>query len=195
MDAATAQLPASEAVQADPPGDVLRQADGIELIGEFEGSGFKDPPLLARRADGQVVQLTKLLYEVAAASDGHRDTRAVADLVGSRCGLMVNASDVAFLAERKLRPLGVLALPDGTTPVLTKRPPVMALRHRKPLLSERAVNATACVFTWLHLPFVQSALPLGVAASVIVATAFHEFGRYEVTPGRRQAGIRRRPGR
>jgi putative peptide zinc metalloprotease protein len=189
-----------------PRGEVLRRADGIELIGEFEGSGFKNPPLLARRADGQVVQLTKLLYELAAAADGQCDTEAVADAVSRRCGRTVSTSDVAFLAERKLRPLGVLALADGTTPVLKKRPPVMALRHRKALLSERAVNAGAWVFTCLHAPFVQAPLLLvlvgfdawlfgmhGVAgglrsvlynpvlllavfASVIVATAFHEFG-------------------
>src|SRR6185437_17002830 len=140
MDTATCHLPTSRAAPVHPQDGVLRRADGIELVGEFEGSGFKCPPLLARRSDGQVVQLTKLLYELAAASDGHRDTQAVADVVSRRCGRTVNASDVALLAERKLRPLGILALPDGTTPVLKKRPPVMALRHRKALLSERAVN-------------------------------------------------------
>jgi len=36
----------------------VQRAHGIELIGEFEGSGFKVTPHLARRADGQVVQLT-----------------------------------------------------------------------------------------------------------------------------------------
>jgi putative peptide zinc metalloprotease protein len=187
-------------------GEVLRLADGIELIGKFEGSGFKDPPLLARRADGQVVQLTKLLYEVAAAADGRHDAQAVGQMVSRRCGRPVAASDVAFLADRKLRPLGILALADGTTPVLAKCPPVMALRHRKPLLSERAVNAGASIFTWLHMPFVQAVVLLTVAAfdvwlflvhgiagglrsalydpvlllavfaSVVIATAFHEFG-------------------
>jgi hypothetical protein len=34
----------------------VQRAHGIELIGEFEGSGFKVTPHLARRADGQVVQ-------------------------------------------------------------------------------------------------------------------------------------------
>jgi hypothetical protein len=50
-----------------------RRAAGVELIGEFEGSGFKEPPLLARRGDGQVVQLTRLLFLVAEACDGLRD--------------------------------------------------------------------------------------------------------------------------
>src|SRR5215208_7498559 len=135
-----------------PRAEVLRRADGLELVGVFEGSGFKKPPLLVRRADGQVVQLTELLYATAEAADGHRDIEAVAAFVSERCGRAVCANDVRFLAERKLRPLGVFALPDGTTPELEKRPPIMALRCRKPLLPERVVNAGGRLFTWLHQP-------------------------------------------
>src|SRR4051794_23496854 len=69
--------------------ELLRRADGIELIGEFEGSGFSKARLLARRADGQVVQLTKLLYAVAEAADGHRDAQAVSEVVSERCGRRV----------------------------------------------------------------------------------------------------------
>ena len=202
----TARVPVSVAPSPGASGEVLLRAEGVELIGEFEGSGFQVPPLLARRADGQVVQLTKLLYEIAEAADGHRDLHTISAAVSERCGRMVTPGNVAVLAERKLRPLGVLALADGTTPTLTKRPPVMALRHRKPLLSEVAVNRGARALTWLHLPYVKAALLLalgvfdmwlfgvhGIAgalrsalydpvlllavfASVLVATAFHEFG-------------------
>ena len=42
-----------------------RLADGVELIGEFADSGFKQAPFIARRADGQVVQLPKMLYRLA----------------------------------------------------------------------------------------------------------------------------------
>src|SRR5918993_3858868 len=137
---------ATEAAVASAPtarsrAEVLRRADGTELLGTFEDSGFRNPPRLARRGDGQVVQLTELLYAVAEASDGHRDLHAVAAVVSERCRRPVSAANVAYLAEHRLRPLGVLALADGTTPPLTKREPLMALRHRKPLLSERAVNA------------------------------------------------------
>ena len=45
-------------------------ADGVELIGVYEGSGFKEPPHIVRRADGQVIQLSKLLFLVAEAADG-----------------------------------------------------------------------------------------------------------------------------
>ena len=101
--------------------EVLALADGVELIGEFEGSGFREPPLLARRADGQMVRLTRLLYEIAAASDGRRDAGSVAAVVTERLDKDVSAENVGYLADARLRPQGVLALADGTTPELPQR--------------------------------------------------------------------------
>src|SRR3954447_24213184 len=187
-------------------GEALALADGIELIGEYQDSGFKAPPLLARRADGQVVQLPRLSYLIAEAADGRRDTGAVAAAVSERFGRSVSSDSVQFLVDRKLRPLGVLALEDGSTPELPKRAPVMALRHRRPLVPERGVNVVARGLTWLHRPLVlglvllalagfdvwlfcihgvaggvravlySPVLLLGVLGSIVLATAFHETG-------------------
>jgi putative peptide zinc metalloprotease protein len=186
--------------------EALALADGVELIGEYEGSGFKEPPLLARRADGQMIQLSRLLYLVAAACDGRRGADSVATVVTKQYSRRVSGRNVRHIVDRKLRPLGVLALADGTTPSLPKREPVMALRHRKPIVSERYVNGVARAFVWLHRPLVQivllamlgafdawlfavhgvagglravlysPVLLLGVLASTVVATAFHEVG-------------------
>src|SRR5215216_1762946 len=205
MSTATA-APAAPPSHQRPRAEILRRADGIELVGHFKDSGFRETHKLARRSDGQVVQLSELLYTVAEAADGRRDLVEVAQVVSQRSQRTVTANDVAYLANRKLRPLGVLTLPDGTTPELKKREPVMALRHRRPLLSERTVNAGARLFTWLHVPVVKLVLMLtigvfdawlfalhgiaggmrsaiynptlllAVLASVVVATAFHEFG-------------------
>jgi putative peptide zinc metalloprotease protein len=199
-------LASEEAQTARPRAEVLRRADGLELVGEFEDSGFKDPQHLARRRDGQVVQLTELLYAVVAAADGRRDVHDVAAIVSERTGRPVTGENVSYLADENLRPLGVLALADGETAEVDKRPPVMALRCRKPLLSERTVNAGARLFTWLHAPPVKYVvlatvalfdfwlfflhgiagglrsaiyspeLLLAVLGSVVVATLFHEFG-------------------
>src|SRR5215216_5962362 len=57
---------------AGPTQAVLRRADGIELIGEMTGSGYKVPPSLVRRADGQTIQLTPLLYATLRGLDGSR---------------------------------------------------------------------------------------------------------------------------
>ena len=184
----------------------VQRAHGIELIGEFEGSGFKVTPHLARRADGQVVQLTQLLYLVAEATDGQRDVEAIADVVSEQYGRRVTGDNVQFLVDEKLRPLGVLAGADGSTPELEQRSPLLALRHRRPVLSEAATNRAARLLTWLHAPVVLVPVLLAIAAfdiwlfgihgvagglrsalyspglllavllSVVVATAFHELG-------------------
>ena len=207
---ATVATPAEVASPAVPPSspraEILRRADGLELIGRAKDSGFREPPLIARRADGQVVQLTDLLYFVAEAADGHRDLIEIAGAVTFESGKTVTPENVRFLADKHLRPLGVLALADGTTPELDKRIPLMALRHRKPLLPESVVNVIARAFSWLHLPPIATVVLLALAAfdlwlfgihgiagglraaiydpvlllavfaSVVVGTAFHEFG-------------------
>src|ERR671917_814141 len=88
------------------PGAPAR-AEGIVLIGEFEQSGFEQPPSLVRRKDGQVVQLTELLYLTLEAVDGRRDLEAIAAEVSSRLGRTATADNVEFLLEEKLRPLGL----------------------------------------------------------------------------------------
>ena len=47
-----------------------RRADGVQLIGEMEGSGYREPPALVRRGDGQTIQLT-----AAALPGARRDRR------------------------------------------------------------------------------------------------------------------------
>jgi putative peptide zinc metalloprotease protein len=203
---ATIDLTASAGRSPRPHGEVLARGEGVELIGEYEGSGFKQPPLLARRSDGQVVQLTRLLYLVATACDGRRDARGVADIVTQRCGRVVSAANVRFLVEKQLRPVGVLALADGTTPELPQRRALLALRHRRPIASEKAVNAAAAPLMCLHRPPIQAlvlaailvfdvwlfglhgiaaglrsalyepAHLLGVMGSVVLATVLHELG-------------------
>ena len=68
------------------PGQVPRLADGVELLGEYKGSGYSQPPSLVRRADGQVIQMSALLYRVACRIDGSRDPEAIAGLASARPG-------------------------------------------------------------------------------------------------------------
>ena len=186
--------------------DIPRKAAGIELLGRFQGSGFKQQPYLARRADGQVIRLSPLLYVVAHAADGRRDAETIAAAVSRLLGRRMSGGNVRFLIEQKLRPAGVLAAPDGSTPSLPKRAPLLALRHRRPLVPERVVGALGLAFAPCFLPPVIVAvllvlaafdawlfglhgiagglrsalynpvLLLGLAASTIAATAFHEIG-------------------
>ena len=81
-------------------GIVPRLADGVELIGEYQGSGFREPPFIVRRADGQVIQLPRLLYLLAAALDGQRDQAQVAGVLSVELGKVVQAEQVAFLVGK-----------------------------------------------------------------------------------------------
>ena len=124
-----------------PPESAPRLADGVEMIGEYEGSGFKETPYLARRADGQTLQLTKLLYSVAASADGQRDHAAMARAVSDDIGRTVSAANVRFLVEKKLRPLGVLAAADGSSPEIGRPDPLLALKFRTAVVPERVTGA------------------------------------------------------
>ena len=54
------------------PGSQIGRYRLVELIGEMAGSGYRVPPSLVRRIDGQTIQLTPLLYATLRAIDGQR---------------------------------------------------------------------------------------------------------------------------
>ncbi|HXJ28260.1 MAG TPA: hypothetical protein VNH17_21260, partial [Streptosporangiaceae bacterium] len=89
---------------ADPP----RLADGTELMGEFRDSGDSAPPSLVRRPDGQVIQMSRLLYQVTSRIDGSRCPEAVADAVSADLGRSLSADQVRLLITAKLLPLGIV---------------------------------------------------------------------------------------
>ncbi len=145
-------------------GEKPSRASGLQLLGEMAGSGYRQPPLLVRRGDGQTVQITPLLYRVLEAIDGHRDHAALADTVSDRVGRLLTADDIRFLVEHKLVPLGLLRGPDGTEPATVKSNPLLGLRFRLMISSPRVTRRLTSPFAWLFHP--------GVTVSVVVAFAF-----------------------
>jgi putative peptide zinc metalloprotease protein len=149
-----------------------RLAEGLELMGEYEGSGFKEAPYIARRADGQTLQLTRLLHLVAEAADGTRDYDAMARVVAAELGRGVSADNVRFLVERKLRPLGVLAAADGSSPALERRPDqLLALKFRTALVPEGVSRALTTVFQ----PLFATPLVLVLATAFLAAAGWLFF--------------------
>jgi len=142
----TAGRPAPVLPPADAPGSgrVPRLAEGVELLGEYQGSGYSQPPSLVRRADGQVIQMSALLYRVACRIDGSRDPAAIAGLVSEDLGRSLTADQVRYLVTAKLLPLGVVAA-EGVPAAAPKANPLLALRARGTLLSERAANAAGAL--------------------------------------------------
>ncbi|MEA2450531.1 MAG: putative peptide zinc metalloprotease protein, partial [Thermoleophilaceae bacterium] len=183
-----------------PP--VPRLADGVELIGRFEDSGFKEPPCIARRADGQVVQMAPMLFALAAEIDGGRDYAELAEAFSHRIERGVDAEMVEMLVEEQLRPLGIVAGDQE----LKKVDPLLALKFRTKVVPARVTGALTTVFKplffgpvvvavvaaflaldgWLlgvhgisqslrHVLY-DPALLLMMVGAVVLATAFHEIG-------------------
>lgn len=207
--------PAESPLSSSPPGapsaapaarSAPALADGVQLLGEMQGSGYREPPALVRRADGQVLQLTPLLYRVLASIDGKRDATGIAEAVSVAEGRKVGAGDVQKLIDAHLLPLGLLRLADGSQPGVKKADPLLRMRFRIAVTSPEATRrltrpfrvlfspfvaipglaAFAAVCWWVlmvkglasatHEAFAQPALLLLVFAVTLASAGFHEFG-------------------
>jgi putative peptide zinc metalloprotease protein len=189
-----------------PPADVPVLVSGTQLLGVQPGSGYVTPPLLVCRADGQVMQLTPLLYAVLEAVDGERDLGRIARLVSGVTDYELHPDDIEVLVEDKLRPLGLVLGRDGTHPPFKRTNPLLALRARfvvsRPEVTRRVTAPFAVLFNpvlvvvttvafalvafWVlfekglasaaYDAFRRPGLLLAVFAITVVSAGFHEFG-------------------
>jgi len=154
--------------------DAPTRVDGIQLMGEMVGSGYRTPPALVRRADGQVLQLTPLLYLVLNAVDGRRSCAEIAEVVGAGMGRNVTEQNVRILVDSHLRPLGLLQRPDGSEPELKQSNPLLGLKPRIAITNPRLTRRLTAPFQVLFRPVVAAIiLPCFV---MVVAWVFFEHG-------------------
>jgi putative peptide zinc metalloprotease protein len=130
----------------------MRLLPGSELLGPVDGSALQEPPHLVRRPDGQVVQLSRLLYVVAEHARPELDITDMATQVGAELDVRIRPDQVAYLLEHKLHPLGVVTGADGATPRLERRNPVFGLRMRAGVIPPAAVNAIGGALRHLFRP-------------------------------------------
>jgi len=159
---------------AGPTHDVLQRADGVQLIGEMAGSGYRIPPSLVRRADGQTIQLTPLLYAVLHEVDGRRSDAEVAEAVTRSTGRTVTPDNVRHLVGQQLRPLGLLMQADGTQPELRKQNPLLGLRFRYAVTDPARTRRITDPFRFLFTPIMV--LPLLAAFVGVCWWVFFEKG-------------------
>src|SRR3954447_883880 len=133
---------------------VPARAEGLELLGAIPGSGYRQAPSLVRRRDGQTLQLTPLLYAVLEAIDGERSYPEIAERVSERIGKIAGADDVQYLAEKKLKPLGVLQGADGAVPAAQKANPLLSLKPRVVITDPDRTRRITHPFALLFAPFV-----------------------------------------
>ncbi len=140
-------------------------ATGVGLIGEYQASGYKEAPCLVRRADGQTIQLTPLLYALVEQIDGRRDIGQIAQALSQRIERPVSEDNVRYLVTEKLRPAGLLKDAQGRDPKVQKANPLLALRMRVQLTDEDRTNRLTAPFAVLFRPWVVAPV---VAAFVAV---------------------------
>src|SRR5689334_3272440 len=152
----TSAAPGGRGDAAASPGtlstDVPVRATGVELIGEMRGSGYREPPALVRRADGQMLQLTPLLYAVVEAVDGRRTEAEIAEAVSAAVGRTVSTSNIATLVNEKLRPLGLLRTADGSEPELKRSRPLLGLQLRYQVTDPARTRRLTAPFAALFNP-------------------------------------------
>jgi putative peptide zinc metalloprotease protein len=155
--------------------DRPKLAEGVTLVGEYEGSGYRKPHFLARRSNGTLIQLSHLLHLTAAACDGTRDHAEIARVVSAEFGRPVSEENVRTLVER-LRPLGVLAARDGTSPPAPTPDPLLGLKYRTALVPARWTPRIARVLHPLFWPVVVLLAGTGLIAFDIWLFFSHGLG-------------------
>jgi putative peptide zinc metalloprotease protein len=152
-------------------GNAIRptRATDVELVGEFQGSGFAERQWLIRRGE-RFVQLTELLYRIVEQADGTKTLEEIADAVTGSTDWLVTPENVRDLLEARLIPLGVLVGKDAgpsAQPVAQRqeRSP-FGLSMRKRVLGPSAIERVAKVFQYLFTP------PIAIAA-LVAALAAH----------------------
>src|SRR5687768_6266925 len=114
------RIPAASGAASPGPPLVPVLADADELISQSQRPGYRTPPALVRRADGQVIQLTQLLHLVLSAIDGQRTAGEIADKVSTAYGKTVSEDNIETLMQTQLLPLGLLRRADGSQPETKK---------------------------------------------------------------------------
>jgi putative peptide zinc metalloprotease protein len=130
-------------------------ADGVELIGAVDGSGFRDKLWLVRRGDS-FVQVTELLYRVAERCDGTRTVDRIAQSLTDASSWLVTPENVRHLLQQKLMPLGLVSSSAGPTErARTTGPPgrsALSVQFRRTLIGgrglERLSRPLRILFTW-----------------------------------------------
>ncbi|HEY8523719.1 MAG TPA: hypothetical protein VIL48_02065 [Acidimicrobiales bacterium] len=162
-----AQAAASGELAASPP--VL--SAGVELLGSFEDSGFREPRYMVRRSDGQVVQLSRLLYMVVTCLDMGHSVEQTADYVSGRLGRDVTPDNIQYLIDRKLRPTGIVATPGANGPA-PRSNPLLELRLRLPVIPERIHSRV----TGALQPLFRAPVVVAVVAAVLALDAWLVLG-------------------
>ncbi len=144
--------------------DAPARADDLQLLGAMVGSGYRTPPALVRRGDGQTLQLTPLLYLVLDTVDGRRSCAEIAATVSQSMKRGVSEEMVAGIIDEHLRPLGLLKLADGSEPPLKRSDPLLGLKLKFTVTDPRTTRRLTDPFRFLFRPLLAIVVVAGFLA-------------------------------
>jgi putative peptide zinc metalloprotease protein len=157
--------------------EALRLLPGVELLGRVEGSGLREAPYYVRRPDGEVVQLSRLLYVLADLARPGRSLEQIARSAGAELERNIRPEQLRYVLEQKLHPLGLVAGSDGSSPKLERLDPLLALKFRVGVVRPRTVQAIAAPLSALfHVPVI-GAVVAGLLAFDAWLVGVHGLGR------------------
>jgi putative peptide zinc metalloprotease protein len=142
-------------------------APSVQLVGEMQGSGFKDRQWLIQR-DGHYIQVTELLYRVAELANGERTLREIAAELTERTDWVVTEDHVRLLL-RKLIPLELIATAHGSVDLHARASSshrtglLLSLDVRTQIISPHIVTPLAKAFQIFYVPPVLIPLLLAIA--------------------------------
>jgi putative peptide zinc metalloprotease protein len=129
------------------------------------GSGYREPPALVRRADGQILQLTPILYALLEHVDGRTSLQSLEKPVSDATGREITAEQLGLLVDQQLRPLGLLLRPDGSQPELKRADPLLRIRFRSTITDPSRTRRLTAPFAVLFSPFI--AVPVLLVFAVV----------------------------
>jgi putative peptide zinc metalloprotease protein len=149
---------------------------GLQLLGTVQDSGLRQTTCLVRRQDGQVVQLSELLYRVLDQLHPLRSPAQVASAVSDAFGRRLTVEGLEYLLQTRLVPLGLATPVEAggaglSLPGIRGRPfaagpgegptarPLLSLSVRGTLMPARWVQRIASVLASVFFaPLVVAAL-------------------------------------
>lgn len=152
----------------------VRVVPGLEVLGDYQSSGFVTRHALVRRPDGQLVHVSRLvqllLCELMERADSTErcDAAELASQLSLVYGQEVSADNVSHLVQTKLLPAGLVVIGPPTDgedpPVAPRADALLALRLRRAVLPARFHRRCSAAFAHLfHAPLVLATV-VGVLA-------------------------------
>lgn len=138
---------------------------GVELLGEYQGSGLTEATYLVRKPGGQVVQVSRLLHLVLGGIDGSRTVGEIAARASAAFGRTVSADNVSYLLASKLAPLGLVPGDPGHATPAGQDQGVLTLKLRRTLVPAAGVQHISRLFQPMFHPAVVAAALAGLIAS------------------------------